>query len=182
MAALTFRSDWASESASTADLDGAGIIGGLIGTTDMQLLTTEGITPGATHFTTAAISTEEGREAELTAAAVDSTPAPTPGTGLPTGMSVRAAESATVLAQQPDLPTETHGLLEDTRNPAVKVGRARAPSAATTVADRQRAIRHAEAPALAAEQRVAAAHRAAAEDRAAAVVADIRNGTLLSRW
>jgi hypothetical protein len=54
-------------------------------------------------------------------------------------------------------------------NPAARAVPARAPSAATTMADRPRAIRHAEAPASVAEQRVAAVaeQRMAAGDLAA---------------
>jgi hypothetical protein len=67
---------------------------------------------------------------------------------------------------------ETLRLLEDTLHRAVRAGSARAPSAATTMADRQGAFRHAEAPASAAEHLVAVEDFTAvvAEDLAAVVV------------
>ena len=69
MAARIFRSGWASESASSAVMDGAGIIGDSIGITDTQSMTTAGTTPGATRFTTGATSTEaEAHAADLPAA------------------------------------------------------------------------------------------------------------------
>ena len=73
-----------------------------------------------------------------------------------------AVESTTVPAQPPGLSTETSRLLEDTPNPAVRAAHARAPSAATTMADRPRAIRRAEAPAWVAERVAAVAERVAA--------------------
>ena len=66
LAARTSRSESASESASSAVLDGAGLIGDSIGITDTQCITTAGTTPGAARFITGAISTEEeARAAEL---------------------------------------------------------------------------------------------------------------------
>ena len=88
--------------------------------------------------------------------------------------SADAAEFTTVPAQRPGLSTETTRLLEDTLNPAVRAASARAPSAATTRADRPGAIRHAEAPASVAERAAAEAGlpaAAVAEDLAAAVAA-----------
>ncbi len=155
MAARTSRSDWASESASSAALDGAGVIGDSIGITTTHFITTDGTTPEAGRFTTGAISTEE-EEAFVAA--------PTQATGPAT---LDAAEFTTVPAQRIGLSTETTGLLEDTLIPTVRAGPARAPSAATTMADRQRAFRHAEAPASVAEGRVLAA----AEGLAVAVAA-----------
>lgn len=88
MAARTSRLDWASESATTAVLDGAGTIGDLTGAADTRCITTTGTTPGAIRFTTAAISTEEARagditphEVELTASAAEHERMPTQGTG-----------------------------------------------------------------------------------------------------
>ena len=86
-----------------------------------------------------------------------------------TETSAGAAEFTTVPAQRPGLSTETPRLLEDTLHPAARAASARAPSAATAMADRPGAIRHAEAPASVAERRVAAVDLAAAEDLAAAV-------------
>src|ERR1019366_4080088 len=86
-------------------------------------------------------------------------------------LTAAAAELTAVPAQQPqpDLSTETGRLLEAMLNPAGKAAHARAPSAAMTMADKPRAIRHAEAPAWVAEQRVVAA---VAERAAAAGVVD----------
>ena len=81
-------------------------------------------------------------------------PAPMKGTGRQTATPADAAEIPTVPAQRPGLLKETTRLLEDTLNPAVRAVRARAPSAATTMAERQGAIHHAEVPASVAEQRV----------------------------
>ena len=147
LAARTSRSESASESAGSEVLDGAGVIGDSIGITDTQCITTAGTTPGAARFITGTISTEEeAGAAELRAGAQRREQA--------SGTSARAAESTTVPAQPPGLSTETRRLLEDTPNPAVRAASARAPSAATTMADRQGAFRHAEAPASVAEQRV----------------------------
>ena len=52
----------ASESAGSAVLDGAGVIGDSIGITGTQSTTTAGTTPGAERFITGAISTEEAGE------------------------------------------------------------------------------------------------------------------------
>jgi len=68
----------------------------------------------------------------------------------------RVEEFPTVPAQRPERSTETGRRREDTLHPAVRAASARALSAASGRAGRQRAIRHAEAPALVAEQRVAA--------------------------
>jgi hypothetical protein len=57
MAAPTFRSESASESDFLAVLDGAGVIGDLIGITDTQSMTMRGTTPGATRSTTETITT-----------------------------------------------------------------------------------------------------------------------------
>jgi hypothetical protein len=68
-------------------------------------------------------------------------------------------------------------------HPAVRAGSARAPSAATPRADRQGAIRHAEAPAPVAEQRVAVVaeqHVAAGVGLAAAAVAGVGNRSFVS--
>lgn len=157
MAAHTSRSDSASELASSAVMDGAGLIGDSIGEVDTQCITTAGTTPGATRFIIGAISTEEQARAEaLTVPAAELLLAPTQGTGHPTGPAAGAAESTTVPARRPGLSTETPRLLEDTPNPVVRAASARGPSAATTMADRQGAIRHAEAAASVVEARVAA--------------------------
>ncbi len=72
------------------------------------------------------------------------------------GTSLGAAEFTTVPAQRPGLSTGTPRRLEDTRNPAVRAASAQVPSAATIMADRPGAFRHAEARAWVVEQRVAA--------------------------
>jgi hypothetical protein len=147
LAARTFRLELASESASSEVLDGAGVIGDSTGTIITSFITTAGTSRGAMCFTTGTISTEEACEAEFLAAASQ-------GTG--PGTLAGAAESTTVPAQRIDPSTETTARREDTRNPAVRAGRARAPLAATTVADRPGAIPRAEAPASVAEGRVVA--------------------------
>jgi hypothetical protein len=117
-------------------LDGAGVIGDSIGVADTQCTTMAGTTPGAERFITGAMPTEqEARAAELMA---------------------DAAELTTVPAQRPGLSRETSRRLEAMLHPALRVASARVPSAATAMADRPRAIRHAERPASVAEQRAAA--------------------------
>ena len=159
MAARTSRSESASESASSAVSDGAGLIGDSIGITISQFITTTGTTPEATVSTTGAISTEEGRAAEFTPTAVELEAEAT---------SAGVAAFTTVRAQRPDPSTETPGLLEDMLNPAARAVSVRAPSADTTMADKQGAIRRAEAPASVEERPVAADLAAAAADLAAA--------------
>jgi hypothetical protein len=132
---------------------------------------TTGTTPVVGRFITEMSTTEvEANAAELAPApmkgtdrqmgtppsAVELAPVPTKGTGRQTGTPAGAAEIPTVPAQRPGLLKETTRLLEGSVSPAVRAASARAPSAGTTMADRQGAFRHAEAPASAAEQRVAA--------------------------
>lgn len=168
MAAHTSRSDPASESVSSAVLDGDGPIGDSIGVADTQYITTTGTTPGATPFTTEATFTEaEARVAELTAAAEQVALASTRVTDLLTGTSVGAAGPATVLVRRLGLSTETRRLPGVMLHPGVRAASGLVPSAATTMADRRGPIRHAEARATVAEQRVAAE----AEDLAVVVVA-----------
>jgi len=88
------------------------------------------------------------------ASVVEIARAQTPETDLPTP---GAAQGTTVLEQRPGLSTETVKQHADTRNHAARVGRVRPPSAATTAADNRAAIRRAEAPAWAAEERAAEA-------------------------
>ena len=136
-------------------LDGAGVTGGSIGITTMPGSTTAGITPGAERFTTGALLPEEqAGVVDLTARGAELVHAGTRGTGLVTGG--LAAEFTTVRVQRLGLSTETGRLLGDTPNREARVGPARAPSAATTMADRREAFLHAEAPAWVAEGRVAA--------------------------
>jgi len=159
LAARTFRSEWASESVSSGVMDGAGITGGSIGITDMPLLAAAGTTPGATRFITGAASTEaEGRAVELTTVAAS------------TEVERRAAELTTVPAQRPERSMETGRRREDTLHPAVRAASAQAPSAASKRAGRQRAIRHAEAPASVAEDRVAEGDFTAEEEEGAGAV------------
>jgi len=177
MAARTSPSEWASESATTGVLDGAGIAGDLIGTTDMQLLAAAGITPGATRFITGTPTTEvEGRAAELITAAT-STGAEAQAVEFPTAATSTeaggaAADFPAVPAQRTGLSTATSRRREDTLHPAVRAALARAPSAASRRADKPRPIRHGEAPASA-EHRVAAVeHRGVAEVEDPAVAAE----------
>jgi len=96
----------------------------------------------------------------------------------------------TVPAERPGLSTEATRLHEDTRNLAVRAGPARVLSAATARADRQGAIRHAEAGASAAGQRPAAEdlavagepHTSAVVERLAPAVAGIGNRSLGGVW
>jgi hypothetical protein len=155
-------------------LDGAGVIGDLIGITDTQFIITTVTTPGAGRFTTGAISTEEE------ACGAEFVAAPTQEIG--PGTSAGAAEFTTIPAERIDLSTETTGLLEDTQNPAVRAGPARGPSAATTMADRQGAFRPAEAPASVAvvvARVVAAEDLGAAEDLTVAVAGINNRGFVL---
>ncbi|MGB9486137.1 MAG: hypothetical protein WCD04_08525, partial [Terriglobia bacterium] len=100
-----------------------------------------------------------------------------------TGVVARAAEFPTVPAQRPELSTETGRRREDTLHPAVRAVSARAPSAASRRADRQRAIRHGERPASVVEQRVAAVVEqragAVAEEHVAAVVGIINQSSVM---
>src|SRR5271169_6887516 len=135
LAAPTSRSESPSESVGSEDLDGAGAIGDSIGVADTQSMAAAGTTPGAGHFITGTPSTEvEACAAELSAG---------------------AAESTTVAAQPPGLSAETPRRREDTLHPTAKAARARAPSAATAMAERPGAMRHVEAPAWAVERVVA---------------------------
>ena len=95
---------------------------------------------------------------------------PTRGPGLPTGTPERAAEFTTVPAQRPILSAETQRRLEDTVNHTVRAAFTLAPLAATTMAERQGAIHHAEAPASVAAPRVEAAASAAGDSTAEAAV------------
>lgn len=116
-----------------------------------------GTTLGATRFITATTTIEaETCAAELTATGAVIVPATTKGIGLQAGTPASVAENPTVPVQQPGLLKETKRLLGDTLNPAVRAVCARAPSAATTMAVRHRAIHHAEAPASAAVDLTAA--------------------------
>ena len=131
LAARASHSESASESVGSEVLGGAGPIGDSIGITDTQFITTAGTTPKAGRFTTGPISTgEQARAAELGP-----------------GISVGVAEFTIVPGPPPGLSAETPRLLEDMLNPAVRAASARAPSAATTMADRQGAFRPAEVPA-----------------------------------
>ncbi len=140
LAARTCRLGWVLESASSEVLDGAGVTGDAIGVDVSQLLAAAGTTRGATRFITGTPSTG----AEVCAAEVS------------TEVEACAAVVSTVSARGPVLSTETLGRLEDSVNPAVKVDFARAPSAASGMADRQGAFHHAECPASGAADFVAA--------------------------
>jgi hypothetical protein len=95
---------------------------------------------------------------ELTGTAAEPFPAATLRARLRAGTSANMAKITTVPAHPPDLSTETPRRLVDTLNPVVRAASARTPWAATTMADRKGAIRHAEMPAsVAAEDFTAAA-------------------------
>ena len=149
------RLESASESAGSEVLGGAGVIGDSIGITDTQFMTTTGTTPRAGRSTTGTASTEieVGAAVTVTGTAAELVAAATQRTGLPLA---GAAELTTVPAQHPGLSTETLRLIADTANPAARAASARAPSAATSMAERPEAIRHVEAPAWVAEDFAAA--------------------------
>jgi hypothetical protein len=154
MTAHTFRSELDSESDSSEDMDGAGVIGDLIGTTDTRFMTTTGITREAARFTTeTTITGAEASAADSTTIVAEIVPAPM----LRTGLLASVVEKPTVTARSPGHSTETARRREDTRNPAVRAGPAHAPSAATTMADRREAFLHVEAPAWLAEEEGVAA-------------------------
>ena len=130
LAVRSFHSISALESVGGAVLDGDGAIGDLTGITITQGLAAAGTTPGAERFITGTTTTE---------------------------VEACVAEFTTVRVQRPGLSRGTARLLEDTRNPAVRAASAQVPSAATSMADRPGAFRHAEVPAsVEAEGRVAA--------------------------
>jgi hypothetical protein len=170
MAVRTSRSDWASESVFTEDLDGAGITGGSIGVAGTRCITTAGTTRGAIPFITGAVTTGEAASgalqgtcsAALRVSAAGLVAAQTPGTDLPTEILLGAAVQTTVRARQPGLSTETAKPHEDTLARGARLGRAPAPSAGTTGADRQGAIRRAEVPAWQVAVRAAEGHLTAA--------------------
>lgn len=176
MAVLTSRSELVSESVSSAAMDGAGLAGDLTGMTDTRPITTTGTTPGATRFTTATIITVEEASAamlrpsaaDLAATAEEDVLASAKRAGLPPETSAGAVRVSTVPAQPPDLSKETNRLLEDTLHPAARAASTPAPSAATIMAERQGAIPHAEAPALAVEAAVGPADPMAADPAAVA--------------
>jgi hypothetical protein len=133
-----------SELAFSVGTAGGGIDGDTTGITDMQFITTTGTTREATRFITATLTTEEEPNAAVLMADV---PALTRETGQATGVWAGEAESLTDPANRLGPSTEVHRRLEATLNPAAKMAPARAPSAATSMADRQEAIRHGGAPA-----------------------------------
>src|ERR1035438_5624157 len=120
LAARTSRSEWDSESASTVAMDGAGLIGDSIGTTTLCFITTIPTTPRARRFISRTVTTE---------------------------VEARAAEFTTIPALPPNHSTETPKQHADTLRLTAKAASNPARSAATTTADRPRAIRHVEAPA-----------------------------------
>lgn len=97
-----------------------------------------------------------GIAADLTVTVVDLAPVPMQGTGRPMGTLLAEAESSAVLALRHALSVATIRLLEGTPNPAARPVRARAPSAATIMADKPDPTRHAAAPAWGAGEREAA--------------------------
>jgi len=77
---------------------------------------------------------------------------------LPAGLQreARARATSTVPAQSPGRSAEAGRLLADTQNLAVRLAHARVPLATSSMAGRQEASPHAEAPAWAAEPAAAA--------------------------
>src|SRR5208283_6077686 len=122
-------------------------------------MTTAGITQGAGRFTTGVLIIVAGAHAGDLTLATQGIGLPTPGT----------EEFTTIPAQRLILSTQTPALLEDTPHRAVRAGPVRAPSVATTMADRPGAFLRAEAPALAVEE----ASTAAVEEAPTAAVAGI---------
>ena len=143
MAAPISRSDQASESVSSGDLAGVGITGDSIGVAVTPLMAAADITPAATLFITGAAST---------------------------GAGASVADFPAVPALRPEVSTGTGRQLEGTLHPAARVAPAREPLATSKRVDRQRAIRHVEAPALVVDRAVAAV---VADLMVAAVVADL---------
>jgi hypothetical protein len=115
--------------------DGAGVIGDSTGITITRSITTAGITPAAERSTTEAV--------------------------LP-GLEACGAEVSTAEGQ--GRSTETGKRPGDTRHHTARAAYDRVPSAATAMADRQGASRHAGAPVLVAEARVAEADLMAEAD------------------
>ncbi len=110
-------------------------------------MTTAGITQGAGRFATGVLIIVAGAHAgDLTLA--------TQGIGHPTR---GTEEFITIPGNRLILSAETLALLEDMPRRAVRVGRIRAPSVVTTMAERQGAFLRAEAPALAVEEASTAA-------------------------
>ena len=159
MAARTCPLGWVLESATSEVLDGAGITGDSIGVADSQLLAAAGTTPEATRFIIGTASIGAGWGA-----------AERPTVAVSTKVGARAADLPAVPAPGPRPSTETPGLREDTVHPAVRAASARAPSATSRGVDKQGAIRHAEAPALVAEEAVVAVEGVAVEGVVAEVV------------
>jgi len=125
----------ASESASSAVMDGAGVVGDSIGTTITQSITTTATTPIAgPSITVTPIIAEEAITAEAS-------------TG-PVG--VIAGEAPTGQVAAPGLSTETIRLPEDTRNLTARAVSTQMVSVATTTADKPEASLHVEIPASAA--------------------------------
>ena len=122
-----------------------------------------------------------GRTRGTWADAVELATAPTVGTGRPRGTLADAVELTTVPAQRTGVSAEAPRLLEDTLHPAAaRPASARAPSAATLRAERQGAIRRAEAPALVAADSMVVA--VAVDSMVAAVVAGIGNCRFILFW
>jgi hypothetical protein len=95
--------------------------------------------------------------ADLAAAAAEIALVPAKEAGHLLETSVGAVKLPTVPVRHPGLSKETTRLLEDTLNPAAKAASTQVPSAATATAERQEAIPHEGAPALAAVVVVVAA-------------------------
>ena len=178
LAVRSCRGVAASGSVGSAVMDGVGITGDSIGVADTRRMAAADTTRGATLFITGAVSTgQEARAAVMVCAAeVDLMPA----TGQRTETLAGAVVLATVLAQGPDLSTETPRLREDTRHRTVKAVSDRAHLAATTMVDRPGATLREAAPAwarrMAAEVlAVVAAVRAPAVAEAMAAVGDDGN-------
>lgn len=129
----------------SAALAGAGATGGSTGMAVTPFITTAGTTRGAEPFTTEAVSIVEGPAPEFAAAPMRG-----------------GAEFTTVRAPQPGRSTETRGPLGDTPNHADRAACARAPLAATAMADRPGTFHRAARPAWAEDPVAEAEHVAEA--------------------
>ena len=152
MAARTFRSEWASELASSGAMDGAGIIGDLIGTTAPWFTTTTGTTRKAGPSITGMSITVEG-PADLVH------PAEQQGTGPRRGTSRNAAMSTTTQGQRPSLSREIHTRHAGTLSLTDRATSSLGPSAAMTTGVSRGATRPEAAPAWEEEALMAAGDR-----------------------
>lgn len=173
-AGRTSRSDSDLELAGSAASGGVGVIGDSIGMAGIHSMAAAVTTPGAERSTTETISTVQ--DVDLTATA-DTAPTvdmkPTADTEPTVGTEPTAVEFTTIREQSLDRSTEIARLREDMRSPTSdRAEFARAPSAATIVADRSGVFPRAAAPASVVEDST----EAGAAVAFMAVVADADGG------